>query len=577
MRETQFESAGDRLERALNDMNLAQRRQRAGLLAIAALAFLVCLFGHLGALGLVGPDEPRYVWIARAMAETGDWVTPRLYGAPWFEKPVLYYWAAAIGFDLHLPAEWAARLPSAIAALAAALAIGRLGWKHYDNEQAFELSLALFAPLIFSTSVAGIGFARSASPDMLFSASITLAMASAAALLRRSGALRANARDVGFAGSEKLPIVLFGLFLGLGVLAKGPAAVALASGAIAIWALTTKQWRAAFRLAHPLGIAVFCVIALPWYVLCALRNPDFLRVFLFEHNVERYLTPMFQHRQPLWFFGPIVLVGLVPWTGLLWPVAREGFRLWREKTWTDSPGFFFACWAVFPVAFFSFSQSKLPGYILPAIPPLALICSLAMGRAFAKHRATPATLSAIIAVTCLCVAIVALRFAQRFDWAALAAYQETASVSVLGYAALGVTALIAAGIIFAGYRQSLGVAAGLCALWMILAVEAASARFLPLLDYFYSARPHALFLHNDRRPDRIFTYRLRRNWIYGLAFYFRRELPEWSPSDNRPALVLTTAEGAKEIGKLGRIGGSLDEHYAGIMYVPVTAAPVLRQ
>ena len=542
------------------------------------VAVLICLLGHLGALGLVGPDEPRYVWIARAMAETGDWVTPRLYGAPWFEKPALYYWAAAIGFVLHLPAEWAARLPSAVAALAAALGVGWLGWKHYRDEQAFELGPALISPLIFSTSVAAIGFARSASPDMLFSASITLAMASAAALLRRYGALRgANARHVGFAGAEKLPIVLFGLFLGMGVLAKGPAAIALAGGAIAIWALATKQWREAIRLAHPLGIAVFCAIALPWYVLCTLRNPDFLRVFLFEHNVERYLTPMFQHRQPFWFFGPIVLVALVPWTALLWPVARAGLRRWRENGWIHSPGFFFACWAVFPVAFFSFSQSKLPGYVLPAIPPLALICAVALDRAFAKKRGTAATLSAIIAVTCVTVAIVALRFAQRFDWAALAAYQETASVSVLGYAALGVTALIAAGIIFAGYRQSLGVVVGLCALWTILAVEIASSRFLPLLDYFYSARPHALFLRSDRHPDRIFTYRLRRNWVYGLAFYFRRELPEWSRSDNRPALVLTTPEGAKEIRSFGRIGGFLDEHYAGILYVPVTAAPVPRQ
>ena len=90
----------------------------------ASAVVAICLFSHLAAFGLVGPDEPRYAWIARAMAQTGDWVTPRLYGSPWFEKPILYYWAAAVGFAFHLPAEWAARLPSAVAALAAALAIG---------------------------------------------------------------------------------------------------------------------------------------------------------------------------------------------------------------------------------------------------------------------------------------------------------------------------------------------------------------------------------------------------------------------------------------------------------------------
>ena len=113
------------------------------------LRLLICLFGNLGAIGLVGPDEPRYAWIARAMAETGDWITPRLYGQPWFEKPILYYWAAAAGFWLHLPAEWAARLPSAFAALAAALAIGWLAQKHYDRDAA-SLSVPIYWRRSFS-------------------------------------------------------------------------------------------------------------------------------------------------------------------------------------------------------------------------------------------------------------------------------------------------------------------------------------------------------------------------------------------------------------------------------------------
>ena len=126
------------------------------------------------------------------MAETGDWVTPRLYGTPWFEKPVLYYWAAALGFRLHLPAEWAARLPSAFAALAAAIAIGWLGWKHYGSGEDWSRAPCLLAPAMFCTSVAAIGFARAATPDMLFAASITLAMACAASVLRRSGDLRGH-------------------------------------------------------------------------------------------------------------------------------------------------------------------------------------------------------------------------------------------------------------------------------------------------------------------------------------------------------------------------------------------------
>jgi 4-amino-4-deoxy-L-arabinose transferase-like glycosyltransferase len=130
--------------------------------ALSTLVAFICLFTGLGAFGLVGPDEPRYAWIARAMAESGDWVTPRLYGQPWFEKPALYYWVTAIGLRLNLQPEWAARLPSALAALAAALAIGWLGWKHYDGEESFLQRPAFLAPLIFSTSVAAIGFSRAA-------------------------------------------------------------------------------------------------------------------------------------------------------------------------------------------------------------------------------------------------------------------------------------------------------------------------------------------------------------------------------------------------------------------------------
>ncbi len=147
------------------------------------------LFSGLGAIGIVGPDEPRYAWIARAMAATGDWVTPRLYGQPWFEKPILYYWTAAFGFLLHLPTEWALRLPSAFAALASAIAIGCVAAKFYGPSALRLTDPPILAPLLFSTTVAGIGFARAATPDMLFSAFITLAMAAAAAILQRAKAL----------------------------------------------------------------------------------------------------------------------------------------------------------------------------------------------------------------------------------------------------------------------------------------------------------------------------------------------------------------------------------------------------
>jgi 4-amino-4-deoxy-L-arabinose transferase-like glycosyltransferase len=534
----------------------------------AGLAAFICLFGQLAAIGLVGPDEPRYVWISRAMAETGDWITPRLYAQPWFEKPVLYYWAAAIGFLLHLPAEWAARLPSAFSALAAALAIGVLGWKHYDNPARLDRSPALLAPLLFSTSVAAIGFARAATPDMLFSALITLAMASAASVFRRVGALRSTQA---LPKEDTRPIISFGIFLGLAVLAKGPAAIILAGGAVLLWVFATRQWRAALRLLHPFSIGAFCVVSIPWYLLCAFRNPDFLQTFIVQHNFERYLTPIFQHRQPFWFFGPIVLLALLPWTILLWPAAQEGVRLWRYDSWRKSPGFYFFCWGIFPVLFFSFSQSKLPGYVLPAIPPLTLLCAVGFARVMESKPAGALFVGCGIALSWLGILVFALYAAHR-----LQRTQQAVAAQLPWHAIYAMTFLIgcaAIAVAVAGFGHKPQYIVAICALCVAATVECANLLALPTLDSLVSARPYVQFLRNDRRPDRMFTYHLPRGWDWGLNFYFQRELPEWSPVDPDAALVLTNSSGLAEIRKLGRFRGELDEPYAKVLYVPINQAP----
>jgi len=559
----------------LSEIRTSEERSAPWAAPLSAAAIAICLFGNLGAIGLTGPDEPRYAWIARAMAETGDWVTPRLYGQPWFEKPILYYWAAAVGFLLHLPAEWAARLPSAFAALAAATIIGWLAKKHYGGSARSISSPVLFAPLLFATSVAAIGFARAATPDMLFSAAIMAAMACAATVLRRAGALRAVVAEAESPGprGDFWTLLLFGISLGLAVLAKGPAAIILAGGAIAIWTLATRQWRAAIRVAHPIAIAAFFLVAIPWYALCAARNPDFLRVFIWQHNFERYATPMFQHRQPFWYFGPIVLLALLPWTVLLWPVAQEGLRLWHEKSWTNSPGFFFACWAAWPVVFFSFSQSKLPGYILPAIPPLALLCAAGATRAILNAPTRAKRILAGLGSTWLVVGIAA----------EFAAPRQLIFVPVFGSVAVSpglfsatVSLAVATLLLVAAFRAKPENVLLLAVASLAACVEIASLRLLPAVDPAVSARAHSEFMRNDQHPDRIFTYQLRRNWIYGLNFYFRRELPEWSPGDPRPALVLTTPAGLEQIRKLGRVNGEIEQTQPGLVYVPITPAPLSR-
>jgi len=145
--------------------------------AVLVATLAISYFSNLGVLGFVGPDEPRYAWIAREMAETGDWVTPRLYGRPWFEKPPLYYWSAALAFRLFGVSEAAARLPSAFAALLGTLALAWLAWRLYGA------AAARWLLLILPSSVGIVGFSHAASTDMLFSATLVLALVAAATVL----------------------------------------------------------------------------------------------------------------------------------------------------------------------------------------------------------------------------------------------------------------------------------------------------------------------------------------------------------------------------------------------------------
>ncbi len=464
---------------------------------------------------LVGPDEPRYAAIARAMAETHDWVTPRLWGTPWFEKPVLYYWMAGAAMRIFGVSEFAARLPSALAALLAVLAVGWTALRSYG------LGAAWYSLLMLPTSVAMIGFSRAASPDMLFAGLLTAAMAVACEMLQKP---------------RPGPVlrVAFGFFLGAAVLAKGPAAVILAGGATLLWAALSRNWRAPFRFLHPLVILVFCATALPWYVLCALRNPDFLRVFIWQHNFERYLTPIFEHRQPFWFFGPILLLGILPWLPLTITSINGAIRECRTKTVTTSPGLFIACWSVFTLVFFSASQSKLPGYILPAFPPAVLIIARFLARQIEqKTGGLSLALVASGVIFPLLLGIERLRpsvaFGQELitDPNFLRHLLDGFLVALAG--ALAVISLIA-------YRKwKAAVCAVGCSIALIVLI--ANHRIMPELDNLVSARPAAtdLIRRLHAKPGEVGVYQVPRAFGYGLNYYFARELPEWAP--NQPAPV----------------------------------------
>jgi len=470
----------------------------------------VCLFSGLGALGLVGPDEPRYAAIARAMAETHDWVTPRLWGTPWFEKPVLYYWLAGIAMRIFGVGEFAARLPSALAAL---LAVAAIKWAALRS---YGLGAAWYSLLMLPTSVAMIGFSRAAGPDMLFAGLLTAAMAVACEMLQKP---------------RPGPIlrVAFGFFLGAAVLAKGPAAIILAGGTTLMWAAVCRQWRAPFRFLHPLIIVVFCATALPWYVLCASRNPDFLRVFIWQHNFQRYLTPVFEHRQPFWFFGYILLLAVFPWILFLGAALFDAFFRLKNRAAVNSIDTFFACWALFPILFFSLSQSKLPGYILPAIPPLFLLLAQWVSSAMAlKTKSMLRVLGwtgGLLLLAAIPLATAIIRGVNKMP----PGYVPTEFVVFL----FGI--VVVALVLKSCPREALLSVT----LFAIVTVEIANFSLLRGLDTQFSARSLAVkILKIDPTGENVAVYRLPRASEYGMNFYLNRDLPEWAPGSPDPEWIL---------------------------------------
>jgi 4-amino-4-deoxy-L-arabinose transferase-like glycosyltransferase len=499
------------------------------LLALAFVLLYVCFFAGGGALGLTGPDEPRYAAIAQAMLETGDWVTPRLHGAPWFEKPVLYYWAAALSFRALGVNEAAARLPSGLAAVLATLGLAWLAWRITSRGAAES---ALLTVLILPATVAAVGFGRAATTDMLFSAMLALALVCAAELVwQRKGGTRLLVWHMAW-----------GVFLGLATLAKGPAALVLAGGSLGLWALVTRQWKETLRLANPVSVVSFGAVALPWYVWCALRNPDFVPVFLITHNVERFWTAVFRHEQPFWFFLPILLLGLAPWLALLAPAVIEAATVLRVRRWAESRGFFVLCWVIFPLLFFSVSKSKLPGYILPAVLPLVMLCARALARVMEENGRLARHVVAAVGATFVVLAMTAGLWQKKLPPSALERLGDAGALTPwlisVGISGVAVAVLALRRRVLLALLLSAMVNGGI-----VLGILRLAAR----VDVDLSARATAAEILRWKNTEEVAQYKLHRAWGYGLGFYLHGAIPEWNEKTPLSHLLVVSDEGLLDL------------------------------
>ena len=517
----------DNSSRDSDSLSMAARVLWLGLI-IATL--YLCYFHNLGAIGLVGPDEPRYAWIAREMHESGDWVTPRLYGQPWFEKPVLYYWGAALSFKLFGVSEAAARFPSAFAALLATLAMAWLAWRVYDAWAARWLLLLL------PTTVGMIGFSHAAVTDMPFAATLTVALVFAAIIL----GLTHNPQSPSTQRTPWLALIFFGFFLGLAMLAKGPAAIVLSGGGVLLWAAFTKGWRDAFRCLHPLAIASFCLTALPWYILCSRRNPDFFRIFIIEHNFKRYLTPEFQHIQPFWYYVPILLIAFVPWTlALLWSIASGLLRRGRKFQFSPT-SLFLLSWAMFSLLFFSISKSKLPGYILPAMPPIGLLLARSCVRLAPEGERTFRWLHVGFSFLGFPVAFILLWMGWFYAVSTIQSQKMISAAFVL--LLLGLANLLLANKV--NRKTSLSLMAPFCVIPVLILVSEFNALARPWLTPDPSGKTIAQELRAAQIPPaQTYVAAMPRGQQFSLSFYLHQEIQTWDPDQPKAGYLLRNSRG----------------------------------
>lgn len=432
--------------------------------AVFAAALFVLYFYGLGDIGLIGPDEPRYASIGREMSFSGDWITPQLWGEPWFEKPPLEYWGIGAAFTLGLDDSWASRVFNAV--------LGSLFvvffWWVLSRE--FSRRAAFTATAILATSAAWIAESRIAAMDLPLTVTFSMAM-----LLAWQGSL-----------------VWAAAMLALAVLAKGLVPLVLVLPAL--WFLRYR-WR---ELGLPL--IVFLALVQPWYIaMTVIHGRAFIDEFFIRHHFARFANDSLQHGQPFWFFVPVLLAGIFPWT----PLA--GLLRWPK----DNPKRqFFLVWVLWALIFFSISKNKLPGYILPAVPPLAALLGVALTES-KRAWAWCAACGAMLGLTAIIGDVLPVALASGLSRATIDIRYIPALLIAIGGIATGV------------WQRARGVA-----LVTAVIVPLLILRTYPAMEEQTSVRSFWKSIEDKRSQVCVDT--MHRSWRYGLNFYTIDPLPDCS-------------------------------------------------
>ena len=327
---------------------------------ILVVVYALLWFGTLNYRHLIPSDEGRYAEIAREMLVTGDWVTPRYNGYKYFEKPPLQIWATASAFNIFGVGDWQARLWTALTGFLTIVFIGFTGARIYSSRAGWLAAVAL------ASSPMWVIGGHINSLDMGLSAFLVAALCSL--LLAQTSSNKTYSRNWMWACWA---------FMALATLSKGVIGVAIPGMVFAVYSITAWDWKIWKRLHIISGSIFFLAITAPWFVLIAQRNPEFLEFFFIHEHLQRFTQTAHSRTGPIYFFLPLLLLGFLPWIA---QVPGAIAQTWRERNREFSSGWLLTCWFVVILGFFSISQSKLPGYIIPLFPALALIVGSQLDR-----------------------------------------------------------------------------------------------------------------------------------------------------------------------------------------------------
>ncbi len=339
-------------------------------LLFAIIAFYLYGLGHLP---LVGPDEPRYAQVAREMLLRHDLITPTLGGHNWFEKPALLYWMMMVSFKTFGISEWSARLASAISGLLTIGAVWCVGRQVERKTSTDGLSdLGFWSVLAAATSLGLIVFSRGATFDIIVTMTATWALSF---FVLQEFAATSRGRTMLLCG--------FYIAVGLSLLAKGLVGIVIPFGVVGLYYVLRREWPAR-RVWSSLvwGVPIALAVSATWYGPMIFRHGwPFIHEFFIEHHLARYFSNKYHHPQPVYFYPIIMLALTLPWTAfLLAGIADVRTAQWRDNDAASKMRVFSLAWLLLPILFFSFSGSKLPGYILPIVPAASLLAGERLSR-----------------------------------------------------------------------------------------------------------------------------------------------------------------------------------------------------